>query len=454
VCRGESERYKSTRKEIAPPHVAEETMRRRNVAQDGSLDLSLASLDASADGRPSTGSLSLLQVCRRLVSGPSRWVLLVLVLSLTTTTHVWYTAMHSSRHSHRLSPWTVPRVPRKLHDKQGAPRKTSRWDEFKRPWGPRMRLKTIKEQEASTVEPLEEAPDRSERIQVHHDDSVNAASQHSSGSADSTPRNQTESAIVTIDDIKNINPNPYGYPDRLGESLAEAQQARQPILDVLNKAGLQVDLTVLQHLPHWQDVVDLYGSEPVVLGMETCAAFREAVPINQRFVGVAGQMNVGTNALAQYFLNNLVIPENPRHHGVLVEVPWNKHGWPALRNRLQHSIPSQHELVMPIVLVRDPYFWMHSMCESPYTMLWNHTENHCPNLVAETGSSTEQQEEDGVPVHISWHTDRYFSRRWSSLAHVWSEWYREYYEADFPRLIIRFEGESVCAWMWMIIWCM
>lgn len=70
------------------------------------------------------------------------------------------------------------------------------------------------------------------------------------------------------------------------------------------------------------------------------------------------------------------------------------------------------------------------MCESPYTLEWNKSDSHCPNLV-EKGLS-------GVPVTIRWSTN--FVRKWPSLAHLWSSWYREYIDADdMPRIVVRFE---------------
>ena len=77
-------------------------------------------------------------------------------------------------------------------------------------------------------------------------------------------------------------------------------------------------------------------------------------------------------------------------------------------------------------------------------MEWNRTGAHCPNLIedstimdAEVPEDTEGIPENlGVPVWIRWGR---WGRSWSSLAHVWNSWYREYYHADFPRLIIRFE---------------
>ena len=42
------------------------------------------------------------------------------------------------------------------------------------------------------------------------------------------------------------------------------------------------------------------------------------------------------------------------------------------------------------------------------------------------------------PAETQWGN---YSREWDSLAHVWSEFYREYEQVDYPRLMIRFEGE-------------
>jgi hypothetical protein len=80
---------------------------------------------------------------------------------------------------------------------------------------------------------------------------------------------------------------------------------------------------------------------------------------------------------------------------------------------------------------------------SPYTMEWDHTVDGC-NVMAESMRfrETPLQQRDvnlGNPVNILWGAN--LQREWQSLVHVWSEWYREYYDADFPRIIIRFEGE-------------
>jgi hypothetical protein len=76
------------------------------------------------------------------------------------------------------------------------------------------------------------------------------------------------------------------------------------------------------------------------------------------------------------------------------------------------------------------------MCESPYTLEWNKSKSHCPTLIEE--ATGVQQEPSGFPVRIRWGRD--FIRKWPSLAHLWSDWYREYVDAkDLPRIMVRFE---------------
>ena len=237
--------------------------------------------------------------------------------------------------------------------------------------------------------------------------------------------------IIGIKDLADIAPVKHLYTNHTLDQASwdEAMAGREKVVDILMKAGLLIDLDVLKLLPTWDEVQKLYGDEPVILGLDRCQAFRKAHKPSNRFFAIAGQHNCGTNAMARYFKQNLAIPGNERD-GFLPNVPWHKHGWEGLRHVYNFSFPANHDDVMPVVIVRDPYFWMHSMCESPYLMNWKHSEHHCPNLVKENG--------EGNPAKTMWGT---YERRWDSLAHVWSEFYSEYEEADYPRLMIRFEGE-------------
>ena len=264
---------------------------------------------------------------------------------------------------------------------------------------------------------------KDQQEQEQQQSSSDPPQQPSSTSTHNEPVNLTLFQINNIDQI-------YIPPERFLETREEAEAHRRPIVDLLRQANVTVDLPILQRLPHWSDVTELYGDKLVVVGAETCPTFRQDIPPHLRFVGPAGQMNVGTNALHSYLKLNLQVVPNLRHKGMLVEVPWNKHAWAGLRHRLNHALPLNHTNVLPVVLIRDPYQWMQSMCDSPYTMEWNRTD-HCPNLREAVSITWNVKQYDPHP--------QYHSRTWSSLANEWSEWYREYYDADFPRLMIRFE---------------
>lgn len=235
---------------------------------------------------------------------------------------------------------------------------------------------------------------------------------------------------LTLDDLEDIATN-KNMPQ---VSWEEAAHDRQPILDLLERAGLRVDVHVLQRLPTWSQVTELYGDEPVILGTETCQPFRDRVPPNKRFVGVAGQMNTGTNALSKYLANNIQIKPNRISRGVLWTVPWYKHAWAALKYRYKYRVPEDHDKVLAAVMVRDPFFWMQSMCQSPYTLEWNRTKSHCPNLIETTSA---ENNTTNVPIRIQWSNK--FVRKWDSLLHVWNSWNKEYIVSDMPHLILRFE---------------
>jgi hypothetical protein len=116
------------------------------------------------------------------------------------------------------------------------------------------------------------------------------------------------------------------------------------------------------------------------------------------------------------------------------------------------AVPVENSL--PLVAVRDPWMWLQSMCRHHYTAFWPHTNVHCPNLVATDPEiknlprlkklyyksnilgEGERVDEPLIPVTVKYDTDVY---EHVSLAHFWSEWYRLYLEADFPRIMVRFE---------------
>jgi hypothetical protein len=138
----------------------------------------------------------------------------------------------------------------------------------------------------------------------------------------------------------------------------------------------------------------------------------------------------------------------------LSKVPWGKHYPASFRGKhgttTDKDVPYQTSL--PLVTIREPYQWLQSMCRHHYEMRWPHGELHCPNIVAEeeeirqfpwlstlyldSQNNTRTEVEKLVPINIKFQDRRII---YKSLPHFWSEWYQLYMEADYPRVVVRFE---------------
>ena len=142
----------------------------------------------------------------------------------------------------------------------------------------------------------------------------------------------------------------------------------------------------------------MYGgpsTKPKTLGLDRCAAFRRAQGPRGR-PAVAGLFNTGTNFLMKLLRMNCDFPDacpaqphirvdkdNPyaaeirimaemqlarRNHcsPFLLQVPWGKHN--PVDWRGQHSAQGLEGVdvdgVLPVVVVKDPFTWMRSMCRA------------------------------------------------------------------------------------------
>jgi hypothetical protein len=76
-------------------------------------------------------------------------------------------------------------------------------------------------------------------------------------------------------------------------------------------------------------------------------------------------------------------------------------------------------------------------CKQSYDVEWNRSDTHCPNLA----QTREDIARNITPkVHLSPYSSNYsFYDDFDSLVHLWSEWYSQYLQATYPRLIIRYE---------------
>jgi len=234
-----------------------------------------------------------------------------------------------------------------------------------------------------------------------------------------------------------------GYDKAYIESLAnityeEAVKGRERLVNILHEAAInEIDPEVIAVLPKWSNVVRMYGEKPVVLGLERCAEFRaQADPIDAS-VGVAGMFNTGTNPMAMYISNNFKISSNKKDKagGTRWQVPWGKHRLAStkLTNTAGHEKKTNKTNVLPVVLVRDPYSWMQSMCIHAYESRWPHSGKKCPNL------AERELNADGTAKKVNLKVKYNPVIEFDSLADYWVQWYKEYLEADYPRLIIRFE---------------
>jgi hypothetical protein len=227
----------------------------------------------------------------------------------------------------------------------------------------------------------------------------------------------------------------------------EASKGKEPILALLRDAGIQdIDIRVVQLLPTWNQVEALYGKNgPILEGLAQCDFFRNNY--GGKVWGIAGMFDSGTNLAANYLESNCIMPSTSTDKDsfdILWEVPWGKHVPAEMRNhksyrRNDKSKDDATSSVMPIVMIRDPYFWMQSMCHHNYGARWFHSTDHCPNLVPNKWDKSYRAGPNPgtIPVRIKYD---FGWREWDSLAHLWTNWYQQYHkEADYPRILVRYE---------------
>jgi hypothetical protein len=184
-------------------------------------------------------------------------------------------------------------------------------------------------------------------------------------------------------------------------NVSEVLAKKGPIMDLLKDAGISFDpvedLDLLVDLPDWADVVQLYGPEPVIYGLNegNCQRFIEHSDVGDHLIGVAGAFNSGTNLLAELLIHNCRMPNRQKKYGwkqqgVRWQVPWGKHTPPGDKEyRQAHKTKKDANIdaneIMPMVTIRDPLIWLKSMCKHRYTARWYNPDNkRCPNFSVHT----------------------------------------------------------------------
>ncbi|GKZ00372.1 hypothetical protein MPSEU_000990200 [Mayamaea pseudoterrestris] len=232
---------------------------------------------------------------------------------------------------------------------------------------------------------------------------------------------------------------------------------KEHLLKIVESTGIRlVNNTtrriICEMMPTWTQVTSLYGNKPRILGLDTCQKYRNMlaqanvsslVPIYS-MPRVAGLHNSGTNALADTFFDNLAMNPSVRSNNPRVyNTPWRKHTPLEYRYNVTARLYDWHENkhhVLPVVVIRDPYRWMAGMCKLHYNVRWAKDARHCPNLVAYPDNRSEFMLKPSVHVWLDLKEPTLrTSVEYESLVHMWSNWNQQYVEADFPRLVVRYE---------------
>jgi len=157
---------------------------------------------------------------------------------------------------------------------------------------------------------------------------------------------------------------------------------------LLENAGIQqISLKTYHDLPNWSDVSAMYGHHGRLIGQKKhCEAFLgDGKDVKTKWLAPAGHFNTGTNLLSDALNKNCDLKHTRW------QVPWGKHNPPKNKEfRNKNRIPAYAYMdpnqTLPVVIIRDPFRWLQSMCHNSYTSTWprfarpDDTQYHCPNL--------------------------------------------------------------------------
>jgi hypothetical protein len=87
---------------------------------------------------------------------------------------------------------------------------------------------------------------------------------------------------------------PHTSSTSTSKLLPEVEEnGRQRILAIFEEAEITLNETMIAKLPTWQQVQDVVGEHPYIVGLEKCKEFRDTVPAVERMLGSAGMFNSG-----------------------------------------------------------------------------------------------------------------------------------------------------------------
>eukprot|EP00978_Attheya_sp_CCMP212_P047893 scaffold445636_cov98-Attheya_sp.AAC.1 len=220
-------------------------------------------------------------------------------------------------------------------------------------------------------------------------------------------------------------------------------QGKEGLWDMLLSRNVSsIDAEYWESVPSGATIAKLHGERPVILGLERCEAFRLQTDPMKRHIAPAGMFSTGTNLLSVLLEYNCQNPVrvakmgDKRGHGNSWEVPWGKHTPAIFRANFTKGHPNYDKSeVLPVVLVRNPYSWMKSICRNSYTIRFqDRNKKTCPRLKTSTTNNNNND------ISNNWNkvTVRYGAgtMHHESVAHLWNEWNGFYYhDPELPRLM-------------------
>lgn len=61
--------------------------------------------------------------------------------------------------------------------------------------------------------------------------------------------------------------------------------------EILKRAGVEVTDEIRNQLPPKENFASMYGSEPIIVGLERCERFQNTVDLSDAYIGPAGMFN-------------------------------------------------------------------------------------------------------------------------------------------------------------------
>ena len=123
---------------------------------------------------------------------------------------------------------------------------------------------------------------------------------------------ETNDTDETDDETYYETPDRVTKPKKTREELEAMDTfgADERIVQILRSARVEIDEEMAKELPTWDDVVEMYGEEPIIEGLDTCKEYRTNVDAADRMIGPAGMFNTGTNLLWQLLKTNCWIEQS------------------------------------------------------------------------------------------------------------------------------------------------